>query len=725
MYKTKLPIKLSVLAAFSLLLGFSVYHSEQFHQEQLKKSAVKETEQEMRAIGTKLEFQFRLMYQGLRTISRMPSIQSLHQTQGNLTRLQQQNSQEIYNNLVENIKVSEIYIISKDFNPDARPRHKPLYSFEETQESKGGEISSHSIQDELVEYREIYRQLKYFVDKHPRHTNTLDLNYPAIASQGVITCDRSRQAYRNDNKARTGIVYSVPYYDKHGHIQGIISGVLLLSVLAENLQSGYYAITNRNLTITSEKLQHFLNSKQLNSQQHRLITLDITDQGGTWQLLAYPHSLGDTRPAGLDKDNNLLLYSLIFFITLISAYYLYAQEKYKHKIIDSENKNSSILQSAFDAIITINQYGIIESFNHSAEMMFGYTAAEVIGKNIKILMPNPIAAQHDGYLRNHLASGVKNIVGKRREEIGLRKNGEEFPLHLAVTDIEINDKPYFTGIISDITESKLQQQEIELHRNHLQELVASKTRELTIAKESAEKAYQAKSEFLANMSHELRTPMHTILSFAELGIKKYASATPDKLLQYFTRIEQGGQRQLRLLNDLLDLSKLEAGKVVYHFANQDLMDIINDQIAQHSALAEQKGLIFMVKQQATDTVAYFDADKIAQVIRNLLSNAIKFSNPDSEITIRLYPYTMRKGETVTETIATEVSDTGTGIPLSELEHIFDKFIQSSETKSGAGGTGLGLSISSEIIEDHSGHIWADSDGRTMTSFSFCLPIAPV
>ena len=225
------------------------------------------------------------------------------------------------------------------------------------------------------------------------------------------------------------------------------------------------------------------------------------------------------------------------------------------------------------------------------------------------------------------------------------------------------------------------------------------------------------------MSHELRTPMHTILSFAELGTKKYASAKPDKILQYFTRIQEGGKRQLELLNDLLDLSKLEAGKIIYKFSTNNIMDVISDQIAHHDALAEQKQLTFTTITEAKETTAYFDKDKITQVVRNLLSNAIKFSDEKTEIRIRVFPYQMVKNAKEIPSLAVEVSDTGVAVPFAELKHIFDKFVQSSNTNTGAGGTGLGLSICTEIIEAHGGQIWANSNGKNMTCFTFCLSLS--
>ena len=197
----------------------------------------------------------------------------------------------------------------------------------------------------------------------------------------------------------------------------------------------------------------------------------------------------------------------------------------------------------------------------------------------------------------------------------------------------------------------------------------------------------------------------------------------EKILQYFNRIHEGGTRQLELLNDLLDLSKLEAGKVIYNFSVNNIMEVINEQVAQHEALAEAKHLKFIITNKTQKPVAFFDSNKIAQVIRNLLSNAIKFADSNTDIRIRVHPHKIHKNNSDLDALAIEVSDTGISIPPGELEHIFDKFVQSSKTNTGAGGTGLGLSICFEIIEAHRGKIWAESDGKSMTSFTFCLPVS--
>jgi signal transduction histidine kinase len=236
---------------------------------------------------------------------------------------------------------------------------------------------------------------------------------------------------------------------------------------------------------------------------------------------------------------------------------------------------------------------------------------------------------------------------------------------------------------------------------------------LASSAELADQANKAKSVFLANMSHELRTPMHGILSYARFGQQKYETATKDKLKFYFDEIYESGSRLMGLLNNLLDLAKLEAGKVQYNFEQIDFVPLGRSVMNEFLAFAEEKGVQLALNHSKENIQAVFDGQKIGQVIRNLLSNAIKFALKGSVVKINLL-------ETDKE-IVCQVINQGVGIPMSEVESVFDKFVQSSLTKTGAGGTGLGLSISKEIVVQHGGKIWAESEVNKETMFSFTLP----
>jgi signal transduction histidine kinase len=261
--------------------------------------------------------------------------------------------------------------------------------------------------------------------------------------------------------------------------------------------------------------------------------------------------------------------------------------------------------------------------------------------------------------------------------------------------------------------------EVKEANANLEDKVKQRTIELERAKVQAEKANESKSEFLANMSHELRTPMHAVLSFAEFGNTEAKTAEREELQKYFSKIENSGKRLLSLLNNLLDISKLEAGKMNFNFRRNNIELPLNSVLSEVQRLLDDKKLKVEVTKTEEKMVGYFDSEKVIQVFYNLISNAIKFSKPSTTIKVDL-----RYTEEGSFLIAS-IEDQGLGIPESELDKVFDKFVQSSKTKTGAGGTGLGLSICKEIIRGHKGDIWAKNSESSGAIFSFTLPANPI
>jgi signal transduction histidine kinase/CHASE1-domain containing sensor protein len=306
--------------------------------------------------------------------------------------------------------------------------------------------------------------------------------------------------------------------------------------------------------------------------------------------------------------------------------------------------------------------------------------------------------------------------------------------------IEVRGAPLPDGgivtIYTDVTDRKRAEAELLRHRDHLADLVADQTADLRRAKEDAERSNQAKSEFLTNMSHELRTPLHAILSFAALGEDKardHVREMPDKmpaskLPHYFNRIRESGNRLLVLIDDLLDLAKLEAGKTHVEPKLLDVSTFVREVAAELEPLLTRHHLQLIIEDAPCSTEAMCDPVRFAQVIRNLLGNAIKFSRAQGQITIRYgqgsVPAGRRTDDLALPALSISVVDEGIGIPPEELETIFDKFVQSSKTRTGAGGTGLGLSICREIIRAHHGTIVASNNPQHGASFTIHLPIVP-
>jgi len=252
-------------------------------------------------------------------------------------------------------------------------------------------------------------------------------------------------------------------------------------------------------------------------------------------------------------------------------------------------------------------------------------------------------------------------------------------------------------------------------------VIIATLRDITLqieAKEVALAANRAKSEFLANMSHELRTPMHGILGYARLGFKRSEQISREKINEYFTMIHESGYRLMGLLDNLLDFSKLEVGKMRYSMRMCDLLPCIHEVIAELTPMAMEKNLRFSVQSNEDTIPVYCDPEKIMQVIRNLLFNAIKFSNESGIINIFSKNKPTENGNCKQNIV---ISNYGVPIPEEELEAIFGEFIQSSKTKTGAGGTGLGLAISRQILCDHNCSITARIDDDGATVFQFTLP----
>ena len=277
------------------------------------------------------------------------------------------------------------------------------------------------------------------------------------------------------------------------------------------------------------------------------------------------------------------------------------------------------------------------------------------------------------------------------------------------------------GSVTDMTALHLAEQELRAHRDGLQKLVDERTARLEQALKAANIASQAKSEFLANMSHELRTPMHAILSFAGLGGTRAQKLGDERVQHFFARIEQSADRLLTLINELLDLSKLESGKQVLDIKTLDWLKVVQLAVAHVESLLHERQLRWVIEpEDAGPQWIRGDRKLVEQLVHNLLSNAIKFSPTGGVITLRF-----AGGELpgVGEALTMTLSDQGPGIPEGELQAIFDKFYQSSRTKTGAGGTGLGLAICHEAVLLHHGTILAMNNPDGGATFKVTLPAA--
>ncbi len=239
------------------------------------------------------------------------------------------------------------------------------------------------------------------------------------------------------------------------------------------------------------------------------------------------------------------------------------------------------------------------------------------------------------------------------------------------------------------------------------------------ARRTAETANRMKSEFLANISHELRSPMHSIIGLSDALAEKSATLPPERIRLFAETIRASGERLLALINDLLDLSKLEAGKMSFEFAAAEAGAIVDLAVRETAAMAAKRSVSLRVEHGAAGRQVRVDRNRVVQVLINLLSNAIKFSPEGAEVVVRCAD----DADGDAPAVLLEVADRGIGIPDGEVESIFEKFIQSSRSKTGAGGTGLGLSICREIVAAHGGRIWARNNPGGGSTFALRLPAA--
>jgi PAS domain S-box-containing protein len=377
------------------------------------------------------------------------------------------------------------------------------------------------------------------------------------------------------------------------------------------------------------------------------------------------------------------------------------------------------------AMLVLDEIGRIRYLNRTAAQMFEYAVDEVIGKRVSMLLGSTDDTPPSREVEHLVLAPPPNCGAY--DTNGKTRDGSRFPIQLRTRSFAKQGTYWIVVEVRDLTtdialKNSLQRyvgqlvtakEALQRYNNDLEGLVQQQTEKLIVAKEKAEDANAAQSEFLANMSHELRTPLHGILSFARFGIKKYASTESEKLLLYFQRIESAGQTLLRLLNALLDLSKLEARAVELECEPLVAKALVADIAEEFTALAREKNLTMDVAGCESAARIWADPEKLGQVIRNLLGNAFKFTPAGGEICMAI--------DEPDDKVVFSIRDTGPGIPDEDCERVFDKFVQSHLTRTGAGGTGLGLPICQEIVRLHGGSIRAVPTHGRGALLQVCFP----
>ncbi|TCS63986.1 PAS domain S-box-containing protein [Varunaivibrio sulfuroxidans] len=350
-----------------------------------------------------------------------------------------------------------------------------------------------------------------------------------------------------------------------------------------------------------------------------------------------------------------------------------------------ESHLRAVLDTVIDGIFSIDEKGVIKTVNPSTVKLFGYEEDEMVGHNVNMLMPEPYRSKHDAYIHEYLKTGRAKIIGNSRELVGQRKNGSTFPLELSIAEMEQSGQRTFVGVTRDISERKA--------------------------------AERLKVEFVSTVSHELRTPLTSIKGALGLIRSGVIGTLPDKLGAMLDIAYSNSDRLTRLINDILDIEKIAAGRMPFNNTAMRLPPFIHQAIAVNQDYAATLDVQFTFTDELPDISVHADPDRLMQVMSNLMSNAAKFSPKGAAVNIALR---MVEGR-----IRVSVSDQGPGIDKKFQHKIFEKFTQAdSSDKRQKGGTGLGLSIAKAIIEQLGGEIGYETEKGVGTTFYFDLPLAP-
>ncbi len=365
------------------------------------------------------------------------------------------------------------------------------------------------------------------------------------------------------------------------------------------------------------------------------------------------------------------------------------------KLDSRENQIRSIFQTLPDSAIVIDAHGLIISFNASAEAQFGYSEAEVRGQNVNLLMPQPYRDEHDGYIRHHLDTGEKRIIGKGRVVAAQRKDGSTFPIMLTVGKVQSGDTTFFTGFIHDLTERTASAARLEQLHGELARL--SRLNEL--------------GEMASTLAHELNQPLSAIANFLHGSIRLLKDADTEPATTVRHALDEAAKQSLR------------AGKIIHHLREsathgytemkrESLRSILEEAAALALTGSREAGVRARFDYTAAADTVFVDRVQLQQVVINLMRNAVEAmrESPRKELTLS----TLASGERV---ISVEIADTGPGISDDFAVQVFDPFVSTKP-----GGMGIGLAISKRIIEAHDGEISVVRNDDGGATFRFSLPL---
>ncbi len=372
----------------------------------------------------------------------------------------------------------------------------------------------------------------------------------------------------------------------------------------------------------------------------------------------------------------------------------------------TERKYRELIEYAPDAILEVDASGLILIANATAERLFGYTRDELLGAPIEILVPDANRASHASHRNGFVKAGRARPMGQGLDLNAKRKDGSEFPVEISLSPIFVDSGVLVVAAIRDVTDRRRSEQQLRL----LQEGYLS---EISARQQEAERLNRLKSEFLASVSHELRTPLHTIIGFADLLHEDPQQTLSVRQCRFVENIRRDSEHLLALINDVLDLSRIEAGGLAVYPEELSLKELFFEIVESFRIASDAKALAVDVTCNP-DLKVLADPTRIRQILSNLLSNAIKFTGRGGSIHLTAV---LEQGF-----VRVAVRDSGIGIAPQELANIFSKFYQVGVTTGGVReGTGLGLAISKQLVEMQGGLLEVNSELGMGSTFSFTIP----
>src|SRR5688500_18701722 len=352
---------------------------------------------------------------------------------------------------------------------------------------------------------------------------------------------------------------------------------------------------------------------------------------------------------------------------------------------------SGFLAISADAVIAVDDEQRIIFFNEGAERIFGWTASEVGGKYLAMLLPERFRPTHRGHVHGFgAAHGRARLMGERQEISGLRKSGEEFPAEASIQRMEIDGKNIYAAVLRDV--SARYRVEEALHQ-----------------------AIRARDDMMGIVSHDLRNPASAVKMLAgSILSEAEARALPPDVAERIEIMQQAAVQIDTLIQDLLDITRLEAGRLTVSPADVAPIPLVEAALYALRALVESGGVELVTTFDEDLPMVHADPERVTQLLSNLVGNALKFTPAGGRVEVRVQPRE--------EGVLVSVSDTGEGIAADQLPHVFERFYQVSGARTGARhGAGLGLPIARGIVEAHGGTIWIESVAGRGTTVRFTLP----